>query len=83
MVHIAGRRNQLRGSPIDIKVYSNAAAVQLRVNGVQLAAPSSSAGHVFRWLQVPLAPGDNQVEALAIGEGNATLASDTVVWTRQ
>jgi beta-galactosidase len=83
MVHIAGRRNQMRGGPIDIKVYSNAAAVQLTVNGVQLAAPSSSAGHVFRWLQVPLGPGDNQVEAQAISEGNAIVASDTVVWTRQ
>ena len=57
--------------------------MQLRVNGVQLATPSSSAGHVFRWLQVPLAPGDNQVEAQAIGDENAILASDTVVWTRQ
>jgi beta-galactosidase len=82
MVYIAGRRNQPRASPIDIKVYSNAAGVELRVNGVPLAAPSSSAGHVFRWAKVPLAPGDNQVVAQA-SAGSTTLASDTVVWTRQ
>ena len=83
MVHIAGRRNQVRTSPIEIKVYSNAAAVRLEVNGVQLAAPSSSTGQVFRWNEVPLAPGDNQVEAQVIGDGSAILASDTVVWTRE
>jgi beta-galactosidase len=83
MIHIAGRRNQPRASPIDIKVYSNAAGVQLSVNGVRLAAPSSGDGHVFRWREIPLAPGDNQVEAQAIGDGNEILASDSVVWTRQ
>ena len=83
MVHIAGRRYQPRTSPIDIKVYSNAAGVELRVNGVALAAPSSSAGRVFRWEKVPLANGENQVEARAVGAEDAILASDAVVWIGQ
>jgi beta-galactosidase len=82
MVHIAGRRNQPRtSSPIDVKVYSNAASVQLSVNGLPQPGPSSSAGHVFRWNGVALAPGENQIGALAI-DGNTVLASDRVVWTR-
>jgi beta-galactosidase len=82
MVHIAGRRNQPRTSPtIDVKVYSNAASVQLSVNGLPQPGPSSSAGHVFRWNGVALAPGENQIGALAI-DGNTVLASDRVVWIR-
>ena len=84
MIHIAGRRFQPRTSDtIDIKVYSNASSVQLRLNGVTQPLPSSTLAHVFRWTDVPLQLGPNQVEAQAMGDGNTILASDTVIWTRQ
>jgi beta-galactosidase len=84
-VHINGRRNQFRNTEtVDIKVYSNSPGiVQLRVNGAAWPEPEIRDGVVRRWPVVPLPLGDNQIEAIAVGDANATVASDRLVWTRE
>ncbi|MEY4545794.1 MAG: hypothetical protein RL685_1989 [Pseudomonadota bacterium] len=84
-VHINGRRHQPRDTEtVDIKVYSNhPGSMRLRVNGAAWPEPEIRDGVVRRWRGVPLAPGDNQIEAIAVGADDATVASDRLVWTRQ
>jgi beta-galactosidase len=84
MVHIAGRRYNPRNTEtIDIKVYSNRDQVRLFVNEQPVAASPGVQRPVYVWQGVPLALGDNQVRAVAIGPGDTADAQDTVVWTRQ
>ena len=80
-VYITGRRfNPRTTATIDVKVYSNLDSVTLTAGGVALPAQTST-DHIFIWTAVPLAIGDNQVDAQA--SSGATTASDTVTWTRQ
>ena len=80
-VYITGRRfNPRTTATIDVKVYSNLDSVSLTVGGVALPAKTST-DHIFIFPAVPLAAGDNQVEATATG--GAVTATDSVTWTRQ
>jgi beta-galactosidase len=84
MVHIAGRRfNPRTSETIDVKIYSNASTIELKVNGASQGDPGSREGHVFRWNGVALAPGANDVQAAIIGAGDQIEGTDSVVWTRQ
>ena len=71
-----------RKQPVtEINVYSNLPAVQLTVNGHELAAVQPDAVHVFRWENVPLQTGDNQIEAA--GTANGKTVEDHCVWVLQ
>ena len=78
-VHVTGRRFSPRPKgPTDIKVYSNAAKVRLRVGGAPLAEQSAP-GHVFVWSGVPLRKGANAVEATAVVDGRTVRDRVTLV----
>lgn len=78
-VYITSRRFTQRATSItSIKVYSNLASVELKLNGSSLGA-KPSADHVFVWHDVTLATGANRVEAYA-SAGTQRLI-DSVVWT--
>jgi beta-galactosidase len=65
VVNLDSRRFLVRHRPeTDIKVYSNAAQVELLVNGHSLGTQSSAA-HVFIWKHQPLREGENSVAAKA------------------
>ncbi len=82
IVHITGRRNNPRtAATIDVKVYSNLDTVSLSVNGAVFSAPQSSPDHIFRFAGVPLAVGENRVDAEA--SSAVVRVSETVFWTRQ
>lgn len=79
-VYITSRRFTERTNPVtSIKVYSNLASVELRVNGSSLGA-KQSADHIFTWDDVALAAGANQIEARA--SAGAQTQIDSVTWTR-
>ena len=81
VVHITGRRFQPRKRPsIDVKVYSNEASVELKVNGLSLGRIQSD-NRVFAWGNVPLELGDNQVTAVGRSKGRTT--TDVVIWARE
>jgi beta-galactosidase len=63
-----------------VKIYSNADSVELKVNGVSRGS-NVSADRIFQWQSVPLAIGNNRIEA--IGTKNRTQVTDTVTWVRQ
>jgi beta-galactosidase len=78
-VHVTGRRFSPRPKgPTDIKVYSNAEAVRLRVDGAPLAE-QRSVTHVFVWSGVPLRGGANSVEASAVVDGHTVRDRVTIV----
>jgi beta-galactosidase len=78
-VHVTGARFSPRATgPTDIKVYSNAEKVRLRVGGASLAEQSGP-GHVFVWTGVPLRAGPNVVEATAVIGGRTVRDRATIV----
>jgi beta-galactosidase len=78
VLHITSRRFVDRTQPVTaIKIYSNAEAVELRVNGVSLGT-KTSASHIFLWPGVTLQPGRNAIAANAI-RGGRELA-DSCEW---
>ena len=80
MVYITSRRMTQRTQPTtEIKIYSNCPAVQLKVNGHEIAAVQSDKVHVFRWENVKLQPGDNQIEATATA--NEKTVEDHCAWS--
>jgi beta-galactosidase len=84
MVHIKGRRFDPRNTEtVDVKVYSNASSVSLRHNGVLLGEGQQVDSHQYLWPALPLALGENVLEAAIIGSADSLLAQDSVVWTRQ
>lgn len=84
VLHIASRRFTPRTEAVTtVKVYSNAAKVELWLNGASLGVRESEAiagraSRVFRWTDVTLAAGENQVVARALRDG-APL-EDACVW---
>ena len=80
VLHIASRRFDRRTDPVaDVRVYSNAAEVELEVNGVPLGSRRDAAGgRVFLWPGVRLSPGPNRVSASA--RFGATTLADSCVW---
>jgi beta-galactosidase len=78
-VHVTGGRFTPRPKgPTDIKVYSNAEKVRLRVGGAPLAEKSAPS-HVFVWSGVPLRQGANAVEATAVVGGRTVRDHVTIV----
>jgi beta-galactosidase len=64
----------------EVKVYSNAPAVTLEVNGIAMGSQGDpAAGRIFRWPGVKLSPGDNRVRVTA--RFGPSEASDSCVWT--
>jgi beta-galactosidase len=79
VVYIASRRFAVRTDPVTtVKVYSNAQAVELRVDGVSLGTLQAP-DHIFRWPRVRLAPGDNRISAS--GQFVGKIVSDACEWT--
>ena len=80
MVHITSQRFTERTNAVtDVKIYSNAKEVELRVNGSSLGKRADGTNGVFIWKDVQLKPGENQIEAKA-GRAGKSL-SDNCVWT--
>jgi beta-galactosidase len=78
-VYLTSRRfTTLPRSGRTIKVYSNAAMVDVKVNGTSLGA-KAAADHLFIWTNVTWATGANMVEASATSGGKTV--TDTVTWT--
>jgi beta-galactosidase len=78
-VHVTGGRFSPRPKgAADIKVYSNAEKVRLRVSGAPLAEQSAP-GHVFVWSGVPLKAGANVIEASAVVGGRTVRDRVTIV----
>ena len=78
-VHVTGGRFTPRPKgPTDIKVYSNAEKVRLRVGGAPLAAQSAPS-HIFVWSGVPLKSGANVIEASAVVAGRTVRDRVTLV----
>ena len=63
----------------DIKIYSNAGAVELSVNGKSEGRRDAGKNGVFLWQAVQLSPGQNQIDARA--ERNGKPLSDSCIWT--
>ena len=81
MVYIAERRMTPRTlTRTNVKVYSNALEVELKVNGGSLGKAKPDAFRICRWENVNLAPGTNTVEAVA-NLNNKTVA-DQCEWVQ-
>ncbi len=79
VLHIASRRFVARAKPTtDIKVYSNAEAVELFVNDVSVGSLTRP-DRLFLWTGVTLAPGRNLIEARASRDGRDLV--DRCEWT--
>ncbi|WP_439540522.1 glycoside hydrolase family 2 TIM barrel-domain containing protein [Sphingomonas sp.] len=79
-IHITGRRYIDRAYPVtDVRVYSNATATSLHVNGRALPQLTDCPDRICVWRDVRLKPGTNRIEA------RGTFASgpitDRVEWT--
>ena len=82
MIYITSRRMTPRKQPTtEIKIYSNLPSVQLKVNGREIPAVQPDKVHVFRWENVTLQPGDNQIEATGTAGGKTV--SDHCTWVLQ
>ncbi|HTA18606.1 MAG TPA: glycoside hydrolase family 2 TIM barrel-domain containing protein [Polyangia bacterium] len=78
-VYVTGRRFSPRAAgATDLKVYSNAAKVALRVNGKALPEQRAPT-HVFVWPGVALKEGGNVVEATAVVDGHTVRDRITIV----
>ena len=81
-LYITSRRFTERTNAVtDVKIYSNAKSVELRVNSVSLGEMRNATNRVFIWTNARLKPGDNQIEARA--KLNGKNLSDSCVWTLQ
>jgi beta-galactosidase len=81
-VYVTSRRFTNRTTATTtVKVYGTADSVVLRVNGVQVGGPRTSANHIFSWPGVALATGANTIQVTGVRGGSAF--TDTVTWTRR
>jgi beta-galactosidase len=80
MVHIVSKRFWERSQPkIEVKVYSNCDAVELKLNGVSVGKTNATDCR-FIWPNVELKSGPNRVEAYAYRDGKM-VAGDWGGWT--
>jgi beta-galactosidase len=78
VLHITSRRFTPRTQPVTtVKVYSNAEAVELVINGVSHGTRRST-NRIFLWPGVTLAAGENRIEATARRDGQ--LLTDRCAW---
>ncbi len=79
VLYITSRRFVKRTqAATQVKIYSNAGTVELKVNGVSLGRKSSS-NHIFLWSNVSLTKGENRIEASATRESQ--VLTDSCMWT--
>ena len=79
MIYIAARRLTPRVRPItQIKVFSTADEVTLKVNGATIGTAKPDKVKVFRWENVPLKDGTNLIEVSATQNGKTL--SDSCQW---
>jgi beta-galactosidase len=78
-IHIANARHSVRVYPTtELKIYSNAASTEARLNGRSLGSRSACPDRICRWPGIALASGDNLVEA--VGTWASGSRRDTVLW---
>jgi len=79
MVHIASSQmTPRRLASTDVEVFSNCAKVELTVNGTSLGTVAPDDVKVFRWSNVTLQPGKNEVQATATSDQGAI--TDSCEW---
>lgn len=79
VLYIASRRFTERTNAVtSVKVYSNAAEVELFLNGKSQGTRTNDSNAVFIWKEVTLTPGDDQIEARA--ESNGQSLTDRCSW---
>jgi beta-galactosidase len=80
VIRIAGHRYIDRAyGVVDVKVYSNAPATALIVNGRKLNVQSKCLVNTCTWARIELKAGVNKIQA--IGQFDKTPVSDDVFWT--
>jgi beta-galactosidase len=78
-VYITSRRFVERTNSVtNVKIYSNAKAVKLSLNGNSIGKNNTATNCVFVWENVSLKPGENKIEASAQFDG--TNLTDNCVW---
>ncbi len=78
-VHINGRRYVNRAYPVtDVRVYSNASATELKLNGRSFGLRSDCPNLVCVWSNIPLDAGVNKIEA--VGQFASGSVSDQLTW---
>lgn len=79
-VHVAGRHYRDRAYAVtDVKVYSNAPATELFVNGRSLGAKRDCGFATCEWPSVRLVEGENRIEAKGAFGGEPV--GDAILWT--
>ncbi len=67
IVYISSRRHvERKEAKTEVKVYSNAAEVELFVNGKSQGKTSPNTVKIFQWENVELTPGKNNIQAVAV-----------------
>lgn len=80
MAHLTGVRHANRAYPVvEVKAYSNAAELRLRINGRD-AGKASCPGHICIWTNVPLTVGENRVSVSGMAGGKRV--EDNLIWHR-
>jgi hypothetical protein len=80
MVYITSRRFTPRKSAAtEVKIYSNTAEVELKINGKSLGVVKPDDIRVCKWPNVQLTPGVNKIET--IGRTGTKEVRDTCDWT--
>jgi beta-galactosidase len=70
MLYITSRRfNERTNAVTDVKIYSNAKAPELFVNGVSHGKLGNGTNYVFIWKDIRLSPGENKISATAQAGG--------------
>ena len=81
VLYITSRRHTERTQAVtDIKAYSNAEHVELKVNGRAQAPAAANGVRVFVWKNVTLTPGENLVDVTASTPNGKTI-TDSCRWT--
>jgi beta-galactosidase len=79
VLYLTSRRFTERTNAVtDVKIYSNAQAPELFINGASQGKRSDGVNGVFIWKNLTLSPGENKISASAQA-GGQTL-SDECVW---
>lgn len=80
VVHLTSGRWTTRTAPTtDIKAYTNADTVTLRVNGVQIGTARRGTERAVVWPEVSLRPGPNMVTVTGMKDGR--IHTDQATWT--